>query len=376
MNTYLEAVSLPDSQKEDLCRSLLEEFGLSVKRVRKGEELVVACTLGEHRNQDRDPTGALNFKKLVYKCLGCGASGGLLWFITEHRGGTSRDARTWLAEQTGTEGHVMDLSALLRYFDALYANKPGKAPIPTYSERVLEPWMLIHPYLTDAPEYDEQGRNVGGRGIPEQTLERFKVGYAEAYPYEKNRTSERIVIPHFWKGKLVGWQTRRLSSDGTAKFKSTGDFPKDTTIYNYDPEAKSAIVVEAAFSVLRHEHHQHLESTFGANVTDSQIRLLGRHPRLYWWLDNDHAGWNAYRGHFDSRGRQTRMGVLEATSQMTDVWVIDSPYPADPADLTDDLVDSLVDQAVPWPIWTPPRRWECFRCHQDAHEGGCVPCPV
>lgn len=374
MSRTFEPTLLPEQEKERLCRELLSEFGLPVKstRIRDGE-LIIPCRLGPHQDQERNPTAALNFQKLTFKCLGCGQSGGLLWFIAEHRGSSSTDARKWLAKETGTDGEVQDLSALLRFFDALYGQKEAKAPLPTYSERVLEPWMLIHPYLTDPPVYDDQGRNVGGRGIPEETVLRLKYGYAEQYPYDKQGTlSERIILPHFWKGSLVGWQSRRLSDDGTAKFKSTPDFPKYTTIYNYDSKADYAIVVEAMLSVARHDHHLHFEATFGKDITDRQIKLLGRHPRLIWWLDNDPGGWGAYEGLHDRWGRTTKMGVLEATASLTDVRVVMSPYPQDPADLPDDLTEHLVERAVPWPVWEKPTAWQCFRCGGAGHGGGCA----
>jgi hypothetical protein len=364
----LEALHLPMAEKENLARSLLEEFAIPVhSHNSRRQELIIPCTLGPHHNQDHDPTGAFNYDKLVYKCLGCQRSGGLLWFIAEHRGGTSTEAKRWLGRETGTDGNVQELQALLSYFDSLYAARPERVPIPTYSERMLDPWALIHPWVTDPPEYDQRGHNIGGRGIPEENAVKFRVGYAEEFPYSQHQTSERVVFPHFWKGRLVGWQSRRLANDGTHKYKSSNDFPKDTTLYNYEPDAHpDAIVVESPPSVIRHDHHQHLVGTFGANVTDRQVTLLGRYPRLYWWLDNDDAGWNAYQGVV-----KDEPGVLEASARMTDVWVIDSPFHADPADLPDDLVDDLKASAVPWVVWHVPKTLICPRCGDNAHTGGC-----
>jgi hypothetical protein len=379
VSTTFEPATLPLAEKERLVRELLTEFHLSVKvHYARRHELVIPCVLGPHQNQDRDPTAAVNYEKLTFKCLGCQRSGGLLWFIAEHRGGNTVDARTWLAAETGTDGQVQDLGSLLRYFDALYAGSTARSPIPTYALKTLDPWMLLHPWVTDLPVFDDQGRNVGGRGVPEDNAERFRVGYAERYFMGKDQpTSERVVIPHLWKDRLVGWQTRGLASDGYPKYHSSTDFPRDETIFNYDPDRyPDAVVVESPFSVLRHdredpEEGMHIVSTFGANITDRQVKLLGRYERLYWWLDNDRAGWQSYQGLYDQRGRQTKVGVLEQASALTDCWVVQNDWHADPADLDYPEVVHLKQQAVPWVVWEMPRMLVCHRCCRPAHTGGC-----
>jgi DNA primase len=372
-----EPVLLPLAEKERLCRELLDEFGLPVHtHYGPRHELVIPCRLGAHRNQDHDPTAALNYHKLAFKCLGCKRKGGLLWFIAEHRGSSGVEARQWLAQETGTDGETMDLSALLRFFDALYSGKSAeRVPLPSYAEETLAPWALMHPWVTDPIEYDDQGRNVGGRGISEENAERFRIGYAEEYFMGRDKpTSERIIIPHFWRSGLVGWQSRRLCADGTPKYKASSDFPRDTTVFNYDPDADWALVVEAPLSTVAQDGDDlHVESTFGANVTDHQARLLARHKRVLFWFDNDHAGWEAYTGLFDWRGRQTSVGLLEQVGSMTDVWVVQNDLHADPADLTRADVRRLVDgQAVPWVLWEMPPTLRCYRCEQAAHEGGCA----
>lgn len=375
MSGVFEPAMLPLEEKERLCRGLLDEFGIRVASFAKHrDELIIPCTItARHQHQDREPTAALNISKLTYKCLGCGASGGLLWFIAQHRGVSSVEARDWLGKETGTGGHLMELAALLRYFDALYADKPERRPIPTYSPRILEPWSGIHPWVTDPPEYDANGVNQGGRGIPFETAAAYQVGYAYDYPYTEHTTSERIVIPHFWRDRLVGWQTRRLNAaDGTAKYKSSVEFPKDVTIYNYAPEQHdTAVVVEAPMSALRHIHHLHVVATFGADITSTQIKLLGRYKRVIFWLDNDQAGWEKYLDRVDSRGRVEKIGVLEQVAAYTDVWAVDSPYHADPGEIDDRRAEELVDGAISWVVWRPPPRLICPRCLATAHSGGC-----
>lgn len=320
--------SLPREEKERLCRELLAEFGAqNIKRM--NNELIHSCVLpfNGHKNGDRNPSARLNVEKLTYICSGCGNSGGLLWFIGVCRGQTTPQARSWLTKQvkTGGLGDGEDgLSALLRYFDEIWADADsGPPPLPRMDPRLLTPWLLIHPYLTEI------------RGIPEANLMRFKVGF--------DPVRNRIVVPHFWKGNLVGWQTRRLIDDGTPKWQSSPDMPKSETIFNYDRD-HPAVVVEAPLSVVSKCHVvEGLEATFGATIPERQIKLLASHPKVTLFFDNDAAGYKA---------TQT---VGKALLAYAPVWVVDNPWAADPADMDDQTVLSLVQNAVPFSAWEQPK---------------------
>jgi hypothetical protein len=355
-----EAGMLPDSQKEQLCRTLLAEFGVTSVNVRPDGEMIHSCPLpfGLHKNGDRNPSASLNYKKLTFICRsGCG-SGGLLWFIATCRGEDIDSSRRWLEDQTGAGPDEQSLGSLLEFFDAVYGGQSqAREPMPKMSEDVLRPWMLIHPYMTDPLEQ-------GGRGIPMPTMLRFKIGYAQDYRMNvggKEVSSERIIIPHFWRGDLVGWQSRRIINDGTPKYASTPGMPKDQTLFNFDQKATGALVVESPLSVLSHAHHMHLEATFGAEVTDRQCSLISVHRRTVLWMDNDNAGYKATK----------RLG--DYLSAYCDVWVVDNPWAADPADLPDVEVQRLVGESlVPYALWNPPRELLCWDCKAPAHEGACA----
>lgn len=348
-----EAGFLPDAEKERLCRSLLAEFGATHVRPGGDGELIHGCLLpfGNHRDQDRNPTASLNYRKLTYNCLGCGAGGGLVWFISLCRDESGEQARRWLEDQTGSGPNEQSLASLMEFFDAVYDKRRNvEPPMPRMDAKVLDPWLAIHPYLTD-PKPD-------GRGIPEQTLMDFKIGYGvlrlRTHDDDHGKPifvqSPRIVIPHFWKGSLVGWQSRRLVKDGTPKYQSTGDFPKDQTVYNYKARQRRVVVVESPLSVLSKAHlDPHIEGLFGAKVPDRQARLLSMHPSVVLFMDNDEAGWNATK----------KLG--EFLEPYSDVWVVGNPYAADAADLDDRTYLDLVADPVPFAIWRPPahlERWE------------------
>jgi DNA primase len=311
-----------------------------------------------HKHGDRNPSASLNYKKLTYNCAGCQNSGGLLWFIGVCRGESATEARKWLNKSAGLGGEEQDLSSLLTFFDEVYAHNPNvAAPLPRMDARVLERWMFIHPYLTEI------------RRIPEESIKQFRVGYGTiTVPMGGGIEiqSERIVVPHFWKGELVGWQTRRLLDDGTPKYLSSPDFPKDQTLFNYDPHQRpSVVVVESAMSVLSKCHTGiNMVGTFGAKVTDRQVKLLGLHRRVCLWFDNDDAGWKAIQH------------VGEMLLPYTEVFVIDCPYAADPADLDDATFVALADEPVPFHQWSRPtalKEWTMGLTKHGSGDGQILP---
>lgn len=364
----IEAHSLPEDVREDLCRSLLAEFGAtSVHTRRDDHELNVRCVLPWH--PEKGASASLNWVKLTYRCHGCNSKGGLLWLIGTCRGESGEEARTWLQEQSGQGPEGYSISRLVEILDSLY--NPAKhevGPIPRMAMRVLDPWYAIHPYLTEM------------RHVPRQNIIDLKVGYGtfdvkmDEGVYIK---SERIVFPHIWRGDLVGWQTRRLIKDGTPKYKSTPDFPKDRTLYDFDPSRRMAVLVESPFTSLRHHHHQPVEATFGAAVTDTQVQYIAQHPRIVLWMDNDDAGWKAVKGtdEFWPSGKLKihNPGLIEKLLAYSDVRIVDNPYAADAADMDDETVGRLIEEAVTPAIWhaPDPETLLCWTCKQH-HEGTCI----
>lgn len=325
-----DAIHLPENEKKQLCRSLLSEFEAQRVSETSTKELIHSCVLpfGLHANGDRHPSARLNWEKLTYNCSVCGG-GGLLWFIAICRDTDSEEAATWLTSETGIGG-LQELGKLLSYLDSVFADqrRVGRVSMPRMDMRVIEKWQLIHPYLTDPPP--------DGRGIPEQNVIDLNVGF--------DPDRYRITIPHLWKGNLVGWQSRRLRADGSPKYLSTPEFPKDDTIYCFEPSRRTVVVVESPMSVIAKLHvAPEMEATFGAKVTDRQVRLLAEHDRVILWMDNDIAGWSATES------------MVERLMGFCEVWVVDSDLDADPADLPDDEVRRYIDDGfIPASLWRRP----------------------
>lgn len=360
---FFEAALLPDVMKRQLCLDLLAEIGASNVRspIDATGEIVHSCPIPNgHRNGDRNPSASLNYRRLTFNCLGCGAQGGLLWFMATAKGEDYEDAWRWLGEQTGVGGVSMEGTRVIEILEAIFNQQQDRPePMNLYPDSTLDPWThpWIHPYLTD---HDRVGR-IKCRGIPEENCRRFRVGYAEKYPMgfevddetgEKTARppEERIVIPVFWGGRLVGWQARALDPASPVKYKSSPQFPRDRVLYGWEPD-RDIVLVESPMSVLRHCHHQPMVASFGKQLTDAQIRVLQRAQSITLWFDPDSAGW---------KGTQRAIDELRA---YLPIRVVDWRYrDTDPADLPDDVVDERVASAMPWPLWRRPgyeslKRW-------------------
>jgi hypothetical protein len=361
MSTDLgELTALPDDHKAQLARDVLDSLGVTVKRQIR-DELIIACPVGAfHNDQERNPTAALNFTKLLFHCLGCEASGTILWLIATVRGDTTVDqARNWLHGEAGLT-RAMELPALLQLFDSLYEKKT-RPPMPVYSDRMLERWQGIDSYILD------------DRQIPITTATRMRICTDPDGYVDRLRTGPRAVIPHYWDGKLVGWQSRRLpcADPSAPKYLSTPAFPRDETIFGYEAHRHQAVVVESPMSQLRHQHHVDIEATFGFVVTDLQIQHLVRgRKKLIWFMDNDLAGWQAVEGR--RHGGRSYPGAPQRASAYCENWVVENPFDADPADMPDEMVDILIhERAVPWQVWQRPKTLHCVRCFQPSHRGAC-----
>ncbi|MDQ1041435.1 hypothetical protein QFZ75_007937 [Streptomyces sp. V3I8] len=366
MTTDLEQLAaLPEAHKAQLARDALASIGVAVKR-EQGDELIIACPIGGyHKDQERNPTAALSTTKLLFNCLGCQARGTILWLIATVRGDDSiEQARQWLTGEAGLT-RAMDLPVLLDLFDSLYAEKKTE-PIPVYSPRMLDRWEGIDGYILD------------DRQIPITTAAKMGIctdpdGFMGP-PDSRVRTGPRAVIPHYWRGDLVGWQSRRLpAADPSApKYLSTPSFPRDQTIYNDLLHADEVVVVESPMSALRHMHHSPVVATFGSEVTEAQITRLARNRgKVTWWPDNDPAGWRTVEGYQRKGSRSRSLGAPERASAMCQNWIVQNPFAADPADLSDEVYDIVLDTAVPWQIYQRPERLYCHRCLNVAHRGAC-----
>jgi DNA primase len=132
-------------------------------------------------HEERTPSFSVDADKMVYHCFGCGASGDVFTFVRETEGVEFAGALELLADRYGValERSAEDPQAAARreQRDRLYALLERTA---AYYERVL--W--------ESPEAEGARSYLAGRGLGEEVLRRFRVGWAPS-PWDRVYTASR-----------------------------------------------------------------------------------------------------------------------------------------------------------------------------------------
>lgn len=358
---------LPEQARRALLLDLLAQAGAVSIRVNDANgEIIHGCLLspGAHRDQAANPTASINYRRLAGSCFGCGAAGGLIWFVATVLNTDDTGARTWLAGHGAPEGGPIALPTMLAAItEPFTGTSPATEPIPKYHPSALDAFQHPHSYWTDPPA--PPGTSGGGRGIHPATVAARHLGYDPG--------TGRVVIPHFWRGDLVGWQSRPAGAvpPNTPKYQNTPSFPKRSTLHHLNPQVEELLLVESSMSELRHAHAMDdIAGTFGAWVSDEQIEAIIRLPRLrrvIVWPDSDPKGWEAFDG-----GRAPKHGLIARLSRYKPVFYIDSPFTGDPADIDTPTALAMREHLLrPAALWQRPTALACWHCKLPAHTGAC-----
>ena len=269
-------------------RAVLAHYGAQNCREQAGPdgttELLHSCLIDRvephHNNGDRNPSACLNVEKKLYVCYTLGWGGDLLRLIQKMENADGLADMELGGLLTGSVKKSDDLRAeILKLMDRSH---PHPIELPRYADTILAPWMVSHPYMRE------------NRGISQEAHQLLRLGY--------DPKLNRVVFPHFFDGKLVGWQTRAIppsnSWPGTTvqipKYKNTPGFPKAETLYAYDlaDRHRRVVVVESPMSVAKALSLGigNIVATFGAKVTEHQMHLLRDFPEVIVWFDDDPAG--------------------------------------------------------------------------------------
>jgi hypothetical protein len=291
-------------------RLLLEHYGAQNCSEQAGPdgttEIIHSCLLDRvephHSNGDQNPSACLNVDKKVYVCYSLGWGGDLFRLIQKLEDAPSLADVTPMVGSMLT-GSTQDSDAVVAEINSYFTQHAHTdAPLPTYSDRILTPWMVSHPYLREE------------RGISQGAHEMLRLGY--------DADVNRVVFPHFVHGDLVGWQTRAIPArDGWPgtdpdwpKYKSSSGFPKAETLYAMDlaQRHRPVVVVESPMSVAKAYSLgiTNVVATFGAKVTDTQLQLLRDYPGVTVWFDGDPAGRSGERKLVDGLHTHTVVSVV------------------------------------------------------------------
>jgi len=304
-------------------RSVLQDI-LGISQINEtGEELIHSCPLpfGMHRNGDSNPSASLNHETLLFNCFTCGG-GNVIWLV-QNCLNVSRDEAISILKNEVAELKLVTVEEFTNKLEKVFAGAEAKSiDIPHYSENILKRWEGPCDYLTQ-------------RGVSLRTQKEMRTG-VESGRLEIARTSQgestiaidRVVLPHFIKGRLSGWVARRLQdTPGVPKYRNSKGFPRGAWLYNLDNARHydEIYVVESPMSVLvlKSRGVDNVVATFGAKVDTNQMELLRNFNHVTVFMDGDQPG------------RMATNHLVESLNMFTRVSVIATPTDEDPATLLD-----------------------------------------
>lgn len=273
-----------------------EAIGWTPERT-QGDNDIGFCVFPEnHANGDTTGKFGIHREKMVYNCYVCGG-GTILSLAMELKDLEIEPAQKWLYqfcdEDTRSDEAVVD--DFLEYFQDI---EDRAESMPYFNERVLN-------------RFDDPIENAGWleqRGIHRRTAELYGVRYTATnyrpapksgrFSEDEDYMGPAIILPHYWDGRLVGWQSRWLDEDRpewVPKYTMTSEFPKENTVYGMDNLRHTGfpvVIVESVPSVLfLHSCGYASVATFGSSVNPAQLRVLRRFQKgVVLAPDNDEAG--------------------------------------------------------------------------------------
>ncbi len=267
-------------------------------------------------HNEKTPSFNVNEEKQIFKCFGCGAAGDVIGFVEKYYNHDFRGACEMLAGEygidlTGAFGsseHKKELYEINREAARFYYRKMREQVNPGYT------------YMKD-------------RGISEETMNRFGIGYADGSwhsllehmeglgvsrekllklglisqskgrYYDKFR--DRVIFPIINAGgKVIGFGGRILG-DGNPKYLNSQEsevFQKKNNLYNLNlaktdiTKEDRIVLVEGYMDVisLYQAGIRNVCASLGTALTENQARLIRRYTKnVILSYDADEAGQNA-----------------------------------------------------------------------------------
>jgi DNA primase len=320
-------------------------------------------------HDERSPSFGIDPAQKVYYCFGCQAAGDVFTFVQESEGVDFKGALELLAERYGVE--------LQRE-----AEDPQEEQRRRRRERLLEllsrTTAYYERYLWESQEARHAREYLAGRGLGEEILREFRVGYApsawdkvlsasrqggfseqELYttglaqrskengrPYDRFRS--RIMFPLAdGPGKDHGLGARAMRDEQRPKYLNTSDndlYHKGEHVFGADlarahaTRAGEVILCEGYTDViaLHQAGIRNVVGLMGTALTEAQVRELARMSQtVLLALDADSAGQDAMLKAFRF-----------ANKNKLDLRVVMLPAGADPADLIQRDGAAAMDAAV------------------------------
>jgi DNA primase len=306
---------------------------------RQGARMVGLCPFHE----ERTPSFSVDPQEKLYHCFGCGVGGDTIKFVEEKEGLSFTDAVELLADRYGVELEREKEDPRAE------ARRAQRRRLEQLLDRTAAFYVA---FLWEAEEAGKARKYMAERGLGEEVLRAFGVGYAPSAwdrvlvrgqqagfgveemrgvglvqrgrgGGEYDRFRERIMFPiRDRRGRVLGFGGRAMRSDQGAKYVNTAEtdfFHKSHMLYGIDmakaaiAKAGRAVVVEGYTDVLA-LHQAGVEEAvgvMGTAITEEQVAALsGMVEEVVLALDADSAGQEAMlRAQRVAAGRKMRLRV-------------------------------------------------------------------
>lgn len=333
-------------------------------------------------HSEKTPSFTVNPDTQTWRCFGACAEGGDIFsFAMKQNGWNFSEALQELGRAAGVEVRKQSPE-----------QKHQSVRQDQLRAALNESADIYHRWLTQTPEGAETLRYAREkRGFTDETISRFKVGYAppgwqttseelkrlgfaeadliDAGLLVKNdagrvyeRFRNRLMIPiRDERGRVIGFGARALDPDDNPKYLNspqTAVFDKSRTLFGLDTaksairESGVAVIVEGYMDAVQAQQagFHNVVAQMGTALTESQLKLLA--PRyankIILALDSDAAGQNA-----TMRSLEVARHTLEADYAgrlSVDIRILHIPDAKDPDDLIRETPErwlELVEAATP-----------------------------
>ncbi len=364
------AVSIADEVKAriDIVDLVAEQVALQ----RSGRTFKARCPF----HQENTPSFIVDPDRQTWRCFGqCSEGGDAFSWVMKREAVEFREALHRLAQRAGVPLSAPDSRQRERDDQRQQLMRANEAALRFWADQ-----------LADETAGAKAREYLTARGISQEAIQRFSLGYAgadhDALVHHltarghrsdsleaaglivvtehgpRDRFRDRLIFPiRNARGEVVGFGGRTLI-DEPAKYINTPEsdlFKKRSLLYGLDlarqhiRERGSVIVVEGYTDVISAHMHgsPNTVASMGTALTDAQVQLLKPLTNdVRFALDADAAGQAATRRGIETVSHQDRMDA--------DIRVIELPEGRDPDDLIrsePDTWQSLVNDAPPYVDW-------------------------
>lgn len=318
-------------------------------------------------HQEKTPSFMVSPTLQIFKCFGCGAAGDVFEFVQKMEHLEFPEALAMLADRAGVILARRKISP--QEYQAQKDQKTRLYEINLWSARFFYQIIAQHPAGRQAKEY------LLKRGLTQQTIEKFRLGFAPNRPSlaatlsQKGFTSSeiqkagspdrfynRIIFPIFdTLDNIIAFTGRSLTDEQQPKYLNTSEtilFHKSATIYGLNFAKKAVqqkdqvVLVEGQMDVIC-SHQAGVENVVAASGTAAtleHLRILGRYsPNLILAFDADSAGQKA--------GAATLDLAIEEGLDVAMVNLGDFKDPGEMAIANSSLWQKAIQEAIPGVEW-------------------------